>query len=364
MPNWLSSMQQSYEFYVVDPGTWMDKARLTLVKSCSITRDSSVETLGSATFDLDEYIGECYVRVYLITVQNGIKEKFPLGTFLVQTVPSSFDGKSKTISAVAYTPLLELKESQPPLGYSFLKEDIVMDKVYMLTREHARAPVVKALCDTKMPYDFVADTSDTWLSFLSDLMAHAKYSFELDENGRILFSPKQELSALRPVWTYTDDNSSILRPEITDEQDLYEIPNVVEVIYSTGYRTYYARAINKDPDSPVSIVQRGREITHRITDPDMTGTPSQDQVTEYAKLMLKELSKIEHTVTYTHGYCPVRVGDCVRLNYARSGLVNVKARVVSQTINCETGCSVTEKAIYTTDLLSDSNVEVEVNESH
>lgn len=364
MPNWLSSMQQSYEFYVVDPGTWKDRSRLTLVKSCTINRDLSTETLGSATLDLDEYIGECYVRVYLITVQNGITEKFPLGTFLVQTPSTRFDGKSKSVTADSYTPLLELKENQPPLGYSVLENDNVMDIVCRLTREHARAPVVPASSDLNLPYDFVADVSDTWLTFLSDLMQHAKYTFGLDVMGRILFEPKQELTSLQPVWTYDDGNSSILYPDISDEQDLYDIPNVVEVIYSKGSGYLYACAINRDPNSPVSTVSRGREIVHRITDPDMVGIPSQDQITEYAKLMLRELSKVEHTVSYTHGYCPVSIGDCVRLNYTRFGLVGVKAKVVSQSISCATGCSVTEKAIYTTDLLSDEYVEVRTNESY
>lgn len=47
MPNWFESMQQTFEYYIVDPKTWMDTKRLTNIKSCSITRDSTVETLGS-----------------------------------------------------------------------------------------------------------------------------------------------------------------------------------------------------------------------------------------------------------------------------------------------------------------------------
>ena len=71
---------------------------------------------------------------------------------------------------------------------------------------------------------------------------------------------------------------------------------------------------------------------------------------EYAERLLEELSSIEYTVTYTHGYCPVRVGDCVRLNYTRAGLKNIKAKVISQSIECTPDCPVTEKAIFTTKL--------------
>lgn len=347
MPNWTASMQQTFEYYIVDPGTWKDVELIDSVKSCRISRDLEAETLGSATVDAVGSIGECYIRVYLITIQNGVKERHSLGTFLVQTPSSSSDGKTKLVSMDAYTPLMELKEKSPALGYSMLKGDNIMSTAYRLTDENVRAPVVKTSHDKTLYDDFVASTDDTWLSFLSDLMANAKYEFGLDEMGRILFLPEQEISALQPVWTYTDDNSSILYPELQMDHDLYGIPNVVEVIYSNSSGHFYAKAVNDDSNSPTSTVSRGREIMHRITDPDLSGDPTEHQIKEYAEQMLRNLSSIEYTITYTHGYCPVRLGDCVRLNYARAGLVNVNAKVISQSIKCEPGCPVTEKAIFT-----------------
>lgn len=350
MADWLSSMQQTFEFYVVDPNTWKDTKLIDNVKTCTIKRDSDAETLGSATIDIIESIGECYLRVYLITIQNGIKEKHPLGTFLVQTPSSSFDGKIQDVSMDAYTPLLELKEKKPALGYSLLEGDNIMNMAYRLVRECARAPVVEAKCATTLYYDFVAETNDTWLTFLTDLIANAKYTFDLDELGRILFSPKQDTASLQPVWTYDDGNSSILHPSITMDHDLYGIPNVVEVIYSNGAGYHYAKAVNDDPNSPISTVNRGREIIHRETDPDLNGNPTTDEIDKYAKQLLRELSTLEYTLTYTHGYCPVRVGDCVRLNYSRAGMTDIKAKVISQSIKCEPGCPVTEKAVFSTKL--------------
>lgn len=350
MPNWHASMQQTFEYYIVDPGTWKDSRRIYNAKSCTINRDSEAETLGSATIDVSESLGECYVRIYLVTIQNGITEKHPLGTFLVQTPATGFNGRLTDISVDAYTPLLELKETPPPLGYSILKDSNIMDIAYRITRERARAPVVGTSCLKTLSNDFVANTNDTWSSFLSDLIANAEYSFDLDELGRILFAPKQEIVSLAPIWTYTDDNSSILYPDISMDHDLYGIPNVVEVLHSSGGGYYYARAVNEDGNSPTSIVNRGREIVYRVTDPDLMGNPTEAQVQEYAERLLREKSALEYTITYTHGYCPVRMGDCVRLNYARAGITNVKAKVISQSIKCEPGCPVTEKAVFTANL--------------
>lgn len=350
MPDWSSSMQQTFEYYVVDPNTWKDKFLLSNVKSCSISRDSEAETLGSATIDITESVGECYIRVYLITIQNGLTEKHPLGTFIVQTPSSSFDGRMKTVSMDAYTPLLELKENPPPLGYSILKNSNIMDNAYVIVREQVRAPVVETKNDETLYYDFVAETTDTWLTFISDLISNAKYTLALDDIGRIMFAPKQDLSSLQPVWTYDDSNSSILYSDISMDHDLYGIPNVVEVIYSSGGDTYYSKVVNDDANSPISTVNRGREILHRVTNPDMVGNPTQKQIDEYAEQLLKELSSLEYTISYTHGYCPVRIGDCVRLNYERAGLTDIKAKVISQTIKCESGCPVTEKAVFNTKL--------------
>lgn len=417
MPNWADSMQQTFEFYVVDPGTWKDTKRLDTVKSCTITRDLDTDTLGSATFDITESVGECYIRVYLITIQNGVREKHALGTFLVQTPATSFDGKVRSVSMDAYTPLIELKENSPEIGYSIPKtvyymvakqgdgsydkyvtdageyvttdvnitatplldeqgnqiktpvgepvysyetdagirayycfSETVMDIAYRIVLDKARAPKVRTECNTPVYSNFIADPNDTWFSFLNDLISSANYSFELDEMGRILFAQGVEFAKMQPVWTYTDDNSSILYPDIDIDHDIFGIPNVVEVTYSNGAQF---RVENNDPHSPVSIPNRGREIIYRTSDTDLVGTPrsEDDPITEiYAINLLHQLSSVEYTLKYTHAYCPVRLGDCVRLNYSRAGLNNVKAKVIYQSIKCEPGCPVTETAAYTVDL--------------
>lgn len=350
MPDWLSSMQRTYEYYIVNPVTWKDAKLINNVKSCTINRDNQAGTLGSASFDIAESVGECYIRVYLITIQNGVREKHPLGTFLVQTPSFNYNGKNRTITMDAYTPLLELKENPPPLGYSILKGENVMSMAYRLVTEQVRAPVVEPRCDTTLFTDFVADIGDTWLTFTTDLIANAKYSFALDEMGRILFAPDQDTASLQPVWTFNDDNSSILHSDVTLDHDLYGIPNVVEVVYSNGNECYSSRVVNDDENSPISTVNRGREITYRESNPSIVGDPTKNQIDEYARRLLRDLSTLEYTISYTHGYCPVRVGDCVRFNYSRADLRDIKAKVISQSIECRPGCSVTEKAIFTTRL--------------
>ena len=193
-----------------------------------------------------------------------------------------------------------------------------MDSAYLLCRNHARAPVVRTSSTIPLYSDFVANINDNWVSYITDLIGNAKYRFDLDELGRILFAPKQDTASMQPVYTYDDGNSSILLPEITMNHDLYNVPNAVEVSYSNGREHYEARVVNDDPNSPVSTVSRGWEVLHRETNPSMTGDPTNSQVQEYARLLLQQLSTVEHTISYSHGYCGTRPGDCVRLNYSRA----------------------------------------------
>ena len=350
MPDWHSSMKQTFEFYEVDPNTWLDKRQIQNVKSCTISRDSTAALLGNATFDCIDSVGEYYIRVYLVTEQNDLKERFPLGTYLVQTPSGKFDGKTRVQSIDAYTPLIELKEKMPPIGYSIRKNQDIMLSAYHLCRENMRAPVVSAESSETTTANFTSNLEDTWLSFLTDFIASAKFSFGLDELGRVIFAPQQDTASLQPVWDYSDDNSSILYPEIDMERDLYGIPNVVEVLYSDNTTSLYSKAVNEDENSPISTVNRNREVVYRETNPDMVGVPSQAYLNSYAEQLLRNKSALECKITYTHGYCPVRVGDCVRLNYSRAGITNVKAKVITQSIKCEPGCPVTETAVYTTKL--------------
>ena len=345
--DWSESMEQSFEYYEVDPNTWKDIRKIENVKSCSIDKDESSDTLGSASISIVDTLGETYIRAYLLIRQNGNNFRVTLGTFLVQTPSSDFDGKNRNVTMDCYTPLLELKENPPPLGYTLMKGENIMERAYEICRENCRAPVVETKLEKVLEANFVSNTDDTWLVFLQDLLAQAKYKFYLDEEGKILFAPIQKLEQLKPVWTFNDDNSSILYPDINLEHDLYGIPNVVEVVCSTGTEMYTARIVNDDPNSPTSTVNRGREILYRETSPNIQGIPSIEQINEYAEALLEELSSVEYQVSYKHGYCPVRVGDCVRLNYERADLKDIKAKVISQSINCETSCSVDETAVFT-----------------
>lgn len=348
MVDWHESRTNTYEYYLVDPNTWADRRRIATVTSSNITRDSGTDTLSSSSLEInDETLGEFYVRTYLVTIQNGIRDRHPLGVFLVQTDAEKFDGKIKKPSLKAYSPLLEMKDVKPPLGFALKKGAKVLEQVYSMFDQYCRAPVVRASSQNDiLERDFVAEPDETWLEFANSLLKEIKYEVDLDEMGKIMFAPIQETESMQPVFSYNDDNSSILYPDITKTVDIYGVPNTLEVIYSGDDLYLTATAVNEDENSLISTVNRGRVVFEREENPGILGVPTQGELQEYAERRLKELSELECELTYQHGYNGVRLGDCVRLNYKRAGLDGIKARVTKQTINCDTECKVDETAVY------------------
>lgn len=347
--DWTKPMCNSYEYWTVSPNTWEDIEHITTVSSGTILRDLSSNTRCSASFDITNLKGEQYIRAYLISNQNGLTEKTCLGTFLLQTPLTRYDGIKRITSVNAYSPLIELNEKYPPICYTINKGSDVVPLLYQHLDANMRAVTLREYEKVKQTdYDIIAETSQTWLQFLSNVMSQNKLTYSIDPYGRFKIKDIEHIETLTPVWHYTDDRNSILYRDISFSQDLYNVPNVYEVYISLPEGTSYARVVNADPSSITSTVNRGREIVYRETSPSLTGIPTNEELQTYAKRRLKELSTIEVELSYSHAYCPVNIGDCVRIDYKAAGLTGIKAIVTSQSIELTSACKVNETAKFTT----------------
>lgn len=353
MADWTASAGHTYEFWRVNPTTWRDVEPVKNVLSCSITRDDS-DLMGSVDMEIDSDIEqEIYIRAYLIVEQppgSGITERFCLSTFLVQSPTRAMNGKRTTRSLTCYPPTIELQDTKPPIGFTVAKGMNIASIAAQLCRSHCRAPIIETSSSAVTSDPVIASDDDSWLTFIKAVLEKGDLEFAIDEWGRFSFPPKREASALRALWTYTDDNSSVLLPEVTDERDWFGIPNVYEAVMSSNDSSVTGRAVNDSPSSPISTVNRGREVYERETSPDIgKENPTAEDLSNYARNKLKELSKVERSVDYSHGYNSVKVGDTVEVNYTRHGYT-AKGVVTSQVINCDTACTVEETVKFTEDL--------------
>lgn len=351
MADWTRGMERTYEFWEFNPATWGDTTLLDCVTGCTIERDADSDTLGSATFDMDAWEGEKWVRVYMVTRQDGVRERWPLGSFIVQAPDRSFNGMRATVTAQGYTPLKELADNKPPVGY-YANAEYLENRVSAIMRTYAHAPFVSPSNDTLLQEPYVADDGDDWAVYLKGLLSKGKKHFVINGRGEVMAAPDQNPRAMMPLMTFDDSNSSIMQAEVNVTSNLPEVPNVVQVVYSKGAGCLIAEAVNDDPMSENSTVKLGRRKVYRETSPDLPDGAVQGDVDDLAERLLREMGAATYEVEFTHAFVPdVNLGTCVRLSYSSMGY-NVVAQVVRQSIPCTPGCQVRTVARYTKEVLA------------
>ena len=349
MIDWTRGMAQTFEFREVDPATWQDARPLACITSAEMEFDSESDTGGRATFESSEDLGERYVRAYLVAQQDGsAPERVPLGTFLTQTSSKDADGAFSRYRLEAYTPLLELSDDMPPLGFSVPAGSDSVTAAADLAALHCRAPVAASPVSQALSEPFSAEPDETWLQFLSALLAKAGLSLAPDAMGRICMVPRRDPGSIAPVRGFRDDESSVMCADVSETRDLYGVPNTVEVVLPGEASGTSARAVCGDAGNPASTVARGRTVLARDTSPDapdgLGGAAAEAWLAEEARRQLAEKCSASREAVYTRGFDPaVRVGDCVALDIAAAG-VRVRAVVTRQRVVLGEGCLVEETA--------------------
>jgi hypothetical protein len=140
-----------------------------------------------------------------------------------------------------------------------------------------------------------------------------------------------------PVLELSQANARLLVPGIKAEYDLTQVPNKYVAVdeFST------AIAVNDNPNSPVSTVSRGY-VQMKL---DESPTPIDGETLErYAERMLAAQSTVRDARTYQREYYPgVLPYDVVRASISSVGL-DGDLRVLNQSLTCDGGILVNEKA--------------------
>lgn len=351
--DWTRSLAISWRYALVDPDTWLDTGELPYVRSCKVDWDAETDVLLSGSLEVDgDLSSECYVRVWCDASQDGTAERHAVATLLCQTAKGSTEGTVLTRSVDAYSPLLELADDMPPVGWSVSGS---ADEAIALVCSHMRAPVVPYESGVTLAAPVVCSEDESWLDMLWAVCEEAGLSFALDGMGRLVLSRKAEPWALLPVTTLSDtDERGVMFAKRSGETDIFGIPNHFEAIRSETGSWVKGEAWNDDPASEVSTLRRGRTKTKRESNPDgLPAGASQAAADAYARTRLREESVITRTYELRVGYMPLRLGDAVRLDDSKLGVDEV-VTVGAMGLECTVEAALSITATSTEELWSEA----------
>lgn len=342
--------RQAFEYWRVDPATWLDVEPLRGVVSGSLVRDASAAHVTSATLEVaGEVPAEVVVRCYMTVEQSGARERLPIDTWVAYRTARRAGGSLVRSKSALYGPLHALANregdlgAKPPYGYT-VPAGSNCAKAAAAALAHGIAPVTAAPSDAVLEDPYVAGKQQSWGELASALAAMAAFEVSCGPTGALGVGPVPVPGATRPAWTFHDGNSSVksnILADASEERSTMNVPNVVEVVWDRTSPAVVARAEDDDPAHAVSTASRGYELVRRIVNPaELQAGCDAERAAMVARKELAAGRQVVRTITVAHPYCPARVGDVVEVDYRSRGIAGI-GRVTRQTMELAVGGKMT-----------------------
>lgn len=294
---------------------WLEK----LVEECSVANNALAEIKRTARLKILDTtsINWASDRIKPHVILNDVD--YPQGVFLLSSPTRKDDGRVVMRDIEAYDQL------------QVLKDDKVDDRYVVAAAANYIAAVATVLTGAGITTSNLTPTTRTlpaareWepgttkLQIVNDLLAAINYrSLYFDANGVAVAEPYLSPVVLPPLHTYRDGVDSVIFHEVTEELDLFDVPNKW-VLYTsepdqTSLRSVYT---NTAATSPTSTVSRGRTI------PDYRQVEAADQATldALASRLAFEASQVFTAMTFDTAIMPDHgEADVVQFDFSRLGV--------------------------------------------
>lgn len=328
--NWANGYSATYYMATVDPVTWRDTGRIELTGG-TIKRETS-GLRASADIECVNWPDEIeqWIRVYMDTEQEGAAAHVALFTGLATSPDSDYNGQREKNGLECYSALKPAEDIFLERGW-YAPAGVSGGTLIKQLLDVTPAPVEVAPNSPKLSSSIVAEDDETHLTMVDKILNAINWRIRLSGNGRISVGPV----ATEPVASIDPLDNDIVELEITVEKDLFGCPNVFRAIDDD----LTAVARDDNPNSPLSTVNRGREVWAQETNCDLADN---ETIEQYAARRLSELQKVGRTADYNRRFLPdVTASDLVRLWYPEQGL-NGLYYVNSQSIKLGAGARTSE----------------------
>lgn len=341
--NWANGFSATYYMTVVDPITWRDTqitdASGNTIKRIELTggtvKRESKGLRESADIDCVNWPDgiEKWIRVYMDTEQEGATAHVALFTGLATSPDSDFNGRREENGVECYSVLKPAEDIYLERGW-YAPAGVSGGTIIAQLLRSTPAPVIVTPNAPKLSMSIVAEDDETHLTMVDKILTAMNWRLKLSGNGIISVEPV----ATEPVASFDPLDNDIIELSVSVEKDLFSCPNVFRAIADD--MTAVAR--DDSPNSPLSTVNRGREVWAQETSCDLADN---ETIEQYAFRRLAELQKVGKTADYNRRYMPeVNVSDLVRLWYPEQGLDGIYY-VNSQSITLGQGARTGEQVM-------------------
>lgn len=313
-----------YRFDVIRNGVKYDELLATNTPSIEMVYNGEIKTSLSGSFKINDQVN--YLTDYIRPMMwiNGVW--YPLGEYITATAPDKYDTIG-TVDIKAYDRALFLQQATTIKRIMFHKGNRYLDVIQAILIENG----VSKIADPDANADVLQTDREDWeigtpyITIINQLLSEINFNslwFDFDGYARLTKYIPPNQAEINHV--YENDRRSVLYPEWSKTTDLYEAYNVfVKVVSSPDYpEPMVARAVNNDPNSPISTVQRGRQIVDPDTEID--NIASQTALQEYVNNLMERSKLSTEEVSFQTANLPThKIRDVISLKYSNfSGLVS------------------------------------------
>lgn len=333
--NWKQGYTSTFRLYSVNQSTWGEGDEIDGLVSASITKDNDSSLVEDANISLDGDPINGYVRLVMEAKSNTEMARAPLGTFLVTSPKRSINGKMTTIDLECYSVLKPASDKALPPGWYFPEGGDPIAGAFEILSDVLKCPIEPAESDIRTDEPKIAESNETVLSMAKYLLEDTDYFIAIDGRGCVTIQKKSD----EVVAVFDTSSNDVLMPELTDESDIFDIPNVLRVSDSSGnYETIY----NNDENSDTSIQNIGWE---KWSSEQLTLDFGETLISKGNERM-EELSKTTRKIGYSREFDPdVCVYDKALYLLPQQGIVGT-FRIISQSYEIGNGVKVSEIAEF------------------
>lgn len=254
-------------------------------------------------------------------------EDFPLAVLMPAKVVPSKDKNKETLNVQFYDRCWRVRDMKVEGSLHLTAGTMYLDAVEQLLTSSGIGTIIKTPSTATLTEDREDwQTGVSYLTIVNQLLSEINYKqLWFNASGFAMLEPVSTPTAVNIQHTFTGNKPDQrlqkeieairVHPKITREMDIYQAPNVFVCICSNADKDagLVAKAVNTNPQSPLSTMRRGRRIVQVV---NVDNIASQAELQAYANKLLNESMITGETIRVETALQPgFGVEDVTAINY-------------------------------------------------